>query len=88
MGGLSFHTSVLFTKQKPRFSLQWELGFLETKFLQLILSSKSELEPLMDDCRAIFVWHVTTKYPYEDKHGTPKSMQTEDSLHLKILPSV
>ena len=88
MGGLSFHTSVILTKKRPRFSLAWELGFLETLFIQLFVTSKEELEPLMDDCQTMYVWHVTTKYPYEKQHGLPYTLQGKDPMHAKILPSV
>ena len=89
MGGLSFHTSVLLTEQRPRFSHSWGLGYLETKFLQLFVKSTEDLEPLANNCQRMYVFHVTTEYPYVTlKKKVPDSMEKVDSLHSKILPSV
>lgn len=88
MASLSFHTSVLLTEQRPRFSHEWDLGYLETKFLQLLISEKEEMEPLMSNCQRMFVFHVTTEYPYWKTRQVPISMEKQDNLHSKITASV
>ena len=88
MGSLSFHTSVLLTERRPRFSHEWGLGYLETKFLELFINSKEELEPLMNNCQSMYVYHVKTEYPYWKTHQVPISMEKQDSLHSKIVASV
>ncbi|KAI2507310.1 glycosyltransferase [Fragilaria crotonensis] len=88
MASLSFHTSVLLTEQRPRFSHEWDLGYLETKFLQLLISEMEEMEPLMSNCQRMFVFHVTTEYPYWKTRQVPISMEKQDNLHSKITASV
>jgi hypothetical protein len=85
MGALAFHTSVLRKQPKPRFSDEWERGYLETNFVELIVDSKAELQPLMSNCTDIYVWHVKTVYPYE---GDPISLEDRDPQFKKILPTV
>ncbi|KAI2508957.1 glycosyltransferase [Fragilaria crotonensis] len=88
MGSLSFHTSVLLTEKRPRFAHDWGLGYLETRFLELLISSKHELEPLMNNCQRMYVYHVKTEYPYWKSRQVPISMEKQDNLHSKIFPAV
>lgn len=82
MAGLVFTTKILKGK---RFSTDWSLGYLETKLLQKMIGSKSELEPLMDNCTCIYVWHVKTKYPYDEG---PYNMDDIDPEASRIFPTV
>lgn len=85
MGALAFHTSVLRKEPKPRFNNEWDRGYLETKFVGLLVESKDELQPLMNRCTEIYVWHVKTVYPYD---GDPVSLKDRDPEYDKILPTV
>lgn len=59
MAGFSFTTSV-FKEFTPRFSSKWPGGYLETKFLELIVENKVDLEPLAGNCSRVLAWHVKT----------------------------
>ena len=57
MGGFAVHTSVI-KSIKPRF--QGRSGHAETEFLEQLVDSVTELEPLNLNCTRIYSWHVKT----------------------------
>ena len=59
MGGMAFSTAVL-KEKKPRFDPAWQPGYLEPEFMDLLVDSVEELEPLGGDCRKVLLWHVKT----------------------------
>ncbi|KAJ3353286.1 Palmitoyltransferase Hip14 [Entophlyctis luteolus] len=65
MGGFAVHTRMIASK-KPRFRNDWTIGQLENKFIQQLAHSLDELQPLMENCTRIFVWHVKTSGGRED----------------------
>lgn len=72
MAGFAFHTRAIFAR-KPRFRNDWPMGFLETRFVEQLVSHMSQLQPLNNNCTDIFVWHVKTSGPNANRvYSDPK----------------
>ena len=60
MAGFAFHSNLVL-QRKPRFRFDWPKGYLETGFLEQIVESVADMEPLGDNCTKTYVWHTQTK---------------------------
>lgn len=60
MASFAFHSDLVL-QRKPRFPSDCRKGHLETKFLEQLVESVVDLEPLCNNCTKIYVWHVKTK---------------------------
>jgi len=70
MAGLAYHSSLLWSSSSKNgdnrpatFSHDWSNGQQETRFLQQLVDSVQELEPLAYNCTHFFVWHLSTTQP-------------------------
>ncbi|KAJ3112765.1 Galactosylgalactosylxylosylprotein 3-beta-glucuronosyltransferase 2 [Physocladia obscura] len=59
MGGFAIHTDLL-RARRPRFAPASVPGYLESKFLEQVVGGVAEMEPLMESCSRVFVWHTQT----------------------------
>ena len=83
MAGFAFHTSIL-REKKPRFRNDWGVGMLESKFLeQMISGGVADLEPL-DNCEAIYAWHVKTTTPTAQNYLNVRG----DPAYERLLPTI
>jgi galactosylgalactosylxylosylprotein 3-beta-glucuronosyltransferase 3 len=60
MAGFAFSTSVLVSKN-PRFHTSTPQSYMETDFVEQLVSNASELQPLGGNCTKILVWHTQTR---------------------------
>lgn len=68
MGGFAVSTTALFSApKKPKFMQCWTPGFLESEFIDLLIDTFDDLEPLAGSCTKVLVWHTKTHLPHTVK---------------------
>lgn len=61
MAGFAVSLQALHRAGRVRFSNQLRIGYQETHFLDQILDSPAQLEPLANRCTDVLVWHTRTQ---------------------------
>ncbi|KAJ3141400.1 hypothetical protein HK100_007230 [Physocladia obscura] len=79
MAGFATHSSLIIEKQ-PRFRNDWGVGQLETRFIGQLVGNLTDLQPLMENCTRIYVWHVKTQGGRQDEVKNDKEWKRLSSL--------
>lgn len=69
MAGFAISLHLLISTPDASFSDSVKIGYIESHFLNQLVSSWDELEPRADKCRKVLVWHTRTREPvlHEEK---------------------
>lgn len=93
MAGFAFHSEILWAP-KNKFSglpnhpvrFRSRSAWIETQFLERIISSLAELEPLANGCQDVLVWHTkmearkTDPYPYNWQLPQPSGLIPDEKF--------